>query len=80
MSQATFRTNNKTHAKRRPGHQAWPILLMNAKDKNPNSNPRPEDYTPDNSKGANQKVRDLRGGTAGDRGMCEKQSTTQGSE
>jgi hypothetical protein len=52
-------------------------------DKTPqrvNQKPRPEDRMPDKTKCNDQRSRDLRGQAPGDRGMCEKQSTTQGSE
>jgi hypothetical protein len=45
-----------------------------------NQKPRPEDLRPDKTKCNDQRSRDLRGQAPGDRGMCEKQSTTQGSE
>ena len=44
---------------------------------------RPQDRNPDNSKCNDQRSRDISGkgsGGPGDRGMCEKQSTSQGSE
>jgi hypothetical protein len=41
---------------------------------------RPEDRSPDRSKCDDQRSRDLRGRAPGNRGMCEKQSTSQGSE
>ncbi|MGZ8940329.1 MAG: hypothetical protein ACXW32_14075 [Limisphaerales bacterium] len=48
----------------------------------PNSNPKPraEDRMPDGSKCEDQRSRDLNGQAPGDRGMCEKHTTTQGSE
>ena len=48
----------------------------------PNANPKPrlEDQLPDKSKCDEQRSRELNGQAPGDRGMCEKQSTTQGSE
>lgn len=42
--------------------------------------PRKEDRLPDQGKCQEQKSRELNGKTAGDRGVCEKQSSSQGSE
>jgi len=44
------------------------------------SMPRAKERQPDRKKCSDQKSRKLEGGAPGDRGMCEKQSTTQGSE
>jgi hypothetical protein len=44
------------------------------------SMPRVKPEVPDRSKCSDQKSRELDGSAPGDRGMCEKQSTTQGSE
>lgn len=58
-----------------PEHQSRPSAQ-------PNSNPklRVEDQFPDKNKCDDARSRDLNGQAPGDRGMCEKQSTTQGSE
>jgi hypothetical protein len=45
-----------------------------------NSKIRPEEKNPDRTKCEEQRSRDLAGRTAGDRGMCERESITQGSE
>jgi hypothetical protein len=42
--------------------------------------PRPSGLRPDHSKCSDQKSRELNGSIPADRGMCEKQSTTEGSE
>jgi hypothetical protein len=42
--------------------------------------PRKKDRMPDGTKCSDQKSRELEGKAPGDRGMCEKLSTTQGSE
>jgi hypothetical protein len=44
------------------------------------SMPRLKERQPNRRKCSDQKSRELEGGAPGDRGMCEKQSTTQGSE
>jgi hypothetical protein len=41
---------------------------------------RPQDKDPDRTRCMDQRSRDLRGKPPGDRGMCEKQSSSQGSE
>lgn len=48
----------------------------------PDANPqiRAEDRMPDASKCGDQRTRELNGRAPGDRGMCEQQSSTQGSE
>ena len=56
--------------------------MKERKPKTPNARTLPpkEHRLPDQGKCGEQKSRDLAGKTPGDRGMCEKQSTTQGSE
>ena len=49
-------------------------------EKKNESMPRAKPKAPDRSKCSDQKSRELDGAATGDRGMCEKQSTTQGSE
>jgi hypothetical protein len=49
-------------------------------DKSKTAQVRPEDKNPDRSKCEDNLSRELRGQKPGDRGMCEKQSTSQGSE
>jgi hypothetical protein len=41
---------------------------------------RPQGKEPDRTKCEDQRSRELRGKSPGDRGMCEKESVTQGSE
>ena len=64
------------------GHApGFAFMKRNKRDAaNANNFPRREHATPDRGKCAEQKSRDLHGKAPGDRGMCEKQSTTQGSE
>ena len=47
---------------------------------NKDAMPRSKEEAPDRSKWSDQKSRELNGAAPGDRGMCEKESTTEGSE
>ena len=49
-------------------------------DEQEKSMPAVKPELPDRSKCSDQKSRELEGKAPGDRGMCEKESTTQGSE
>jgi hypothetical protein len=62
------------------GREPGLSFIMDKPSQPVRSKPRPEDLRPDKTKCSDQRSRDLRGAKPGDRGMCEKQSTTQGSE